>query len=121
MEIAPDYDELLDKSVESLIIQLNSVSVSAEYTQILDKLKYWLSTDLAVYCQSMSKAIQQNDAESAEKALAFKDACYTDFSQITEMILSLSERVEGTNVVDIYTWSPSNYISEATGGIYNGS
>ena len=32
------------------------------------------------------------------------------------MMLSLSERVEGSDVRDIAAWSPSNYITEATGG-----
>lgn len=116
MEVAPEYDAML-QDIEKLNIQINAVNVSAEYNQVLAKLYDWTFTDLPVYCQSISKAIQQNDEESANKALAFRDAMYSDFSKVTQILLSLSERVEGSNVTDIVEWSPQNYISEATGGI----
>lgn len=114
--IAPEYETLLE-SINDLAIQINALELPAEYTQTLSMLSAWVETDIAVYCQSMSKAISQNDAESAELALQFKATAYNDFSAITQNTIAIGQQVKGADFSDIVEWSPETYIQEAIGGI----
>lgn len=119
LTVAPEYEKMLD-SIESLAIQLGAVELASEYTQTLSMLTTWVSEDIAVYCQNMSRAISQNNEQYAANALEYKTRVYQDFSVITQNILVLSQNVEGADTQDIAAWSPESYI-EDTIGAYGGS
>lgn len=114
--IAPEYEEMLN-SVNELAIQCQALSVSDRYTQLHAMIRSWVTNDIAIYCQNMSKAISQNNAEAATHALEVKKAVYNDFSIITANLAKLGDTVEGVDLGDITAWSPEKYINEAIGGI----
>ncbi len=116
MVIAPDYEKQLD-DIEKLVLQIGALELPAEYTQTTNMLLIWVKDDIAVYCQSMSKAISQNNAESAEIAVQYKTKMYNDFSMITQNVLILGQQVKGVDTSDIDTWSPEKYIQDEIGGV----
>lgn len=116
--IAPEYETLLE-SINQLAIQVTALELPSEYTQTVSMLESWVKTDIAVYCQSMSKAITQNDAESAELALEYKNNMYNNFSAVTQSTVVIGQQVTGADISDILEWSPESYIQETIGGIVN--
>jgi len=116
LAVAPEYDMLLD-TVEELIIEIQAMSVSSKYTQLHNMISVWVKTDVAVYCQSMSQAISQNNTESASKAMEYKNIMYNDFSIITTNIITLGDGVYGAEISDIMKWSPEKYVRENLGAV----
>lgn len=116
--IAPDYEKLLE-SVNELSIQVSAVNLPAEYTQTLNMLTLWIQNDIAIYCQSMSKAISQNDADSAATALQYRTMMYNDFSTITQNTIIIGKQITLADITDIIQWSPESYIQNEIGGIVN--
>ncbi|MDR0287926.1 MAG: hypothetical protein LBI03_09535 [Clostridiales bacterium] len=116
--VAPEYEKILT-SVEPLAIQLSAITVPAEYTQTKNMLLTWTKNDIAIYCQNMSKSISQNNEEYANNALEYKSLMYQDFSVITQNLISLGMRVDGTDLTDIMAWSPEKYVQD-TLGTYEG-
>ena len=114
--IAPEYEEALNM-VNDLALQCQALSVSDRYTQLHAMIKSWVTNDIAIYCQNMSKAITQNNSVAAGHALEAKAAVYNDFSIITANLTKLGETVDGVNLGDITEWSPEKYINESIGGI----
>ena len=110
--IAPEYEEALNM-VNDLALQCQALSVSDRYTQLHAMIKSWVTNDIAIYCQNMSKAITQNNSVAAGHALEAKTAVYNDFSIITANLTKLGETVDGVNLGDITEWSPEKYINES--------
>ena len=119
LTIAPEYEKLLT-SVEPLAIQLKALEVPAEYTQVKNMLLAWTQNDIAIYCQSMSKAISQNSNEDAEKALQFKSLMYQDFSIITQNMITFGDQVADVDLKDVKGWSPETYIQDTFGAYSSG-
>lgn len=118
--VAPEYDRLLE-DVEALSIQLSALEYPAEYSQIVNMLTVWVQNDIAIYCQNISRAISQNNAEYAAHAQEYRSLMYNDFSVITENIATLGYAVKGAEIEDIVTWSPEKYVQEEIGGLVYGS
>lgn len=114
--IAPEYERLLEQ-IDGMAIQCQAMTVSTQYTQLQSMLTYWITTDIAVYCQNMSAAISRDDATKAEKALEYRTAAYNDFSVITANITTMGATVEGADISDITDWSPEKYINQQIGDI----
>lgn len=112
--IAPEYEKMLE-SIEQLAIDVQATTVSSKYTQTHSMLLQWVQTDIAVYCQRMSQAISQNNAEYAAQALEYKSIVYNDFSLITGNITTLGQTVNGADISDITSWSPEKYVRENIG------
>ena len=120
LTIAPEYEKLLT-SVEPLAIQLSALEVPAEYTQVKNMLLAWTQNDIAIYCQSMSKAISQNNSADADKALQYKSLMYQDFSVITQNIITLGQQVDDADIGDLQKWSPETYIQDTFGAYASGN
>lgn len=118
--IAPEYDRLLE-DVEALSIQLSALDYPAEYSQLVNMLTVWVQNDIAIYCQNISRAISQNNAEYAANAQEYRAIMYNDFSIITENIATLGYAVKGAEIEDIVMWSPEKYVQEEVGGLIYGS
>lgn len=118
--VAPEYDRLLE-DVEALSIQLSALEYPAEYSQIVNMLTVWVQNDIAIYCQNISRAISQNNAEYAAHAQEYRSLMYNDFSVITENIATLGYAVKGAEIEDIVTWSPEKYVQEEIGGLVYGT
>jgi len=118
LTIAPEYEKMLS-SIEPLAIQLSALEVPPEYTQTKNMLLTWTQTDIAIYCQNMSKAISQNSEEHATNALQGRSVVYQDFSVVTQNLISLGSLVDGVDMNDILEWSPEKYIQD-TLGAYQG-
>lgn len=114
--VAPEYEKLLE-TVEKLVIQIQGDEIEAEYTQINTMLQEWVGTDVAVYCQRMSQAISQNNAEYANQAIQYRQVIYDTFSVITENISKIGDEIEGADISDIKKWSPESYVQENIGAI----
>lgn len=112
--IAPEYETLLSQ-INNLLIQCQATSVSPKYKQVHSMLQTWIGTDIAVYCQAMSKAISQNNATEAAKALEFRNLMYNDFSMITANITTVGETIDGADIADIQKWSPESFINDYIG------
>jgi len=119
LTIAPEYEKMLS-SIEPLAIQLSALEVPAEYTQTKNMLLTWTKTDIAVYCQNMSKAISQNSEEYAGEALQGRTVVYQDFSVVTQNLVSIGSKVDGADMKDIAEWSPEKYIQDALGAYQGG-
>ncbi len=117
--IAPEYEAMLDK-IEALVLQCQALSVATEYTQLHAMITTWTTTDIAIYCQNMSKAITSNDAVSAQRALETRQLVYNDFSVITEVITTMGATVDGAEIKDMENWSPEKFINENIGEIGGG-
>lgn len=118
--VAPEYDRLLE-DVEALSIQLSALDYPAEYSQTVNMLTVWVQNDIAIYCQNISRAISQNNAEYAAHAEEYRTLMYNDFSVITENIATLGYTVKGAEIEDIISWSPEKYVQEEIGGLLYGS
>lgn len=116
MVVAPEYESVLD-DVEALSIQLQALEVPAKYSQLKVMLSAWVQTDVAVYCQRMSEAISQNNAQYAQQALEYRQIMYNDFSLITENLVIIGETVDGADLETIVNWSPESYVRENIGAI----
>lgn len=114
--IAPEYERLLEQ-IDGMAIKCQAMTVSTQYTQLQSMLTYWITTDIAVYCQNMSAAISRDDATKAEKALEYRTAAYNDFSVITANITTMGATVEGADISDITEWSPEKYINQQIGDL----
>jgi len=119
LTIAPEYEKMLS-SIEPLAIQLSALEVPAEYTQTKNMLLTWTKTDIAVYCQNMSKAIAQNSEEHAAQALQGRSVVYQDFSVVTQNLISNGRKVDGADMKDILEWSPEKYIQDSLGVFLGG-
>ena len=116
MVVAPEYESVLD-DVEALSIQLQALEVPAKYSQLKNMLSVWVQTDVAVYCQRMSEAISQNNAQYAQQALEYRQIMYNDFSLITENLVIIGETVDGADLETIVNWSPEGYVRDNIGAI----
>jgi len=114
--IAPEYESILE-DVESLAIEIQAMEVPAKYSQVKNMLSTWIQTDVAVYCQRMSQAISQDNAEYAQQAMQYRTVMYDDFSLITENIVIIGQTVESVDIKDIIEWSPDKYVRENLGAI----
>lgn len=114
--VAPEYEKLLE-TVEELLLEIQSAEIEAEYTQINTMLEEWIGTNVAVYCQRMSQAISQNNAEYANQAIEFKQKMYNSFSIITENVSKIGGEIEGADISDIKKWSPETFVQEYIGAI----
>lgn len=116
LAIAPEYDTILD-SINELSIQVSALELPSNYTQSKDMLEKWIQNDVAIYCQSMSKAISQNNADSANIAIEYKTRMYNNFSTITQATITLGRQVKGTDISDLIQWSPEGYVQNNIGGV----
>lgn len=117
--IAPDYEEILEQ-VDALTIQIKELSgdiADTRYTQVQEMLEEWVSTQIAVYCQNMSKAISRNDTEAASHALQYKNVAYNGFTIITENLLAIGSQVEGADLSELKSWSPEKFINDHIDGM----
>lgn len=114
--VAPEYEEVLE-DVEKLLIQIQALDVSTNYSQVKAMLNQWVQTDVAVYCQRMSQAISLNNSEYAEQALEYRTIVYNNFSIITENMVTIGSGVEGMNLDTITNWSPEKFVQENLGAI----
>lgn len=118
LTIAPQYEELLD-DVENLSIKIDALDPDTKYMQIKEMLLSWVQNDIAIYLQKMSSAISRNNADDANTALAYKSQMYDSFSLITENVVVMGEKINGTDVTELKKWSPDTYISNAINGKQN--
>ena len=118
LTIAPKYAELLD-DVENLSIKVDALDPDTKYMQIKEMLLSWIQNDIAIYLQKMSSAISQNNADDANTALAYKSQMYDSFSLITENVVVMGEKINGTDVTELKKWSPDTYISNTINGKQN--
>jgi len=113
--IAMEYTALLD-TVDKLAVDLNAAEYSTKYTALYNQLNSWVTTDIAVYLQKMATAITNNDATAANDAVIARDIVYSDFAQITANIATIASNTKGVSNIDLYTWTPENYIEDLQGG-----
>lgn len=114
--VAPEYEDVLE-DVESLSIQIQALEVPAKYSQIKNMLSTWVQTDVAVYCQRMSQAVSQDNAEYAQQAMQYRTVMYDDFSLITENVVVMGQNIDGVDIRDIIEWSPDKYVRDNLGAI----
>lgn len=114
--VAPEYESILE-DVESLSIQIQALEVPAKYSQVKNMLATWIQTDVAVYCQRMSQAISQDNAEYAQQAMQYRTIMYNDFSLITENIVVIGQTIDGVDITDIIEWSPDKFVRDNLGAI----
>lgn len=114
--VAPEYEETLE-DVEKLIIQIQALDVSTNYSQLKSMLIQWVQTDVAVYCQRMSQAISLNNSEYAKQALEYRTIVYNNFLIITENLVTIGSGIEGMNLETVTNWSPEKFVQEHLGAI----
>ena len=95
--IAPEYEAMLDQ-IESLVLQCQALSVATEYTQLHAMITTWVTTDIAVYCQRMYRAITMNDVTEHQRALDCCQLVYNDFAIITETIIAKCAVINGAEI-----------------------
>lgn len=114
--VAPEYEELLE-DINQLSIQIQALEVSSTYVQLKTMLENWVQTDVAVYCQRMSEAISQNNAQYAEQAIQYRNIMYNDFSLITENLVIIGQSLGCVDLENIVNWSPESFVQENIGAI----
>lgn len=110
--LGPEYQKMLEQ-IEVLTIQCKARTVSSQYVQLHAAINKWISTDIAVYCQNMSKAISQNDPVAGKEAIAGRKYVYNAFANITVNLVTIGSQIVGAEYEDIKSWSPQNFISDA--------
>lgn len=115
LEIAPEYEALLD-DVQNLSVKTDAISVDTKYDQVKSMMVNWIKNDIAVYLQNISAAISENNTEKANNALQDKDRVYDDFSLITQNIVALGSSISGTDLTDIKSWTPEDYVDQEING-----
>ena len=116
--IAPEYEKLLD-SISKLSVQIGALTVPAQYTQPVNMLQSWVQNDIALYCQYISMAISQNSVNDQQAALYYKDTMYTNFRQISQVVVTLGTRVPNQDMTEMAAWTPENYIAQLGGPVTN--
>lgn len=115
LEIAPEYEALLD-DVQNLSVKTDAISVDTKYDQVKSMMVNWIKNDIAVYLQNISAAISENNTEKANNALQDKDRVYDDFSLIIQNIVALGSSISGTDLTDIKSWTPEDYVDQEING-----
>ena len=115
LTIAPEYEALLEE-VNNLTIKTDALDVDVKYETIKNLLLKWVKTDVAVYLQKISSGITSNNAEDAAIAVEYKDIVYSDFSLITQNIITIGDSIKGVDMTGVKQWSPSKYLEETVGG-----
>ena len=118
MSLAPQYEVLLD-DVENLSIKTDALDISTQYDQIKSMLLSWIQNDMAVYLQTVSSAISQNNSEDASIAIAYKSSMYDNFSLITSNLVVMGEKINGVDMNGIKKWSPEAYVDNTINGEKN--
>lgn len=116
LSIAPEYEEHLD-AVSNLATQIEAMSISSEYNQIVEMMLTWVKTHMAAYCQYMSAAISQNDESAAQEAIACREVVNSSFQQISQNLITIGQNIQGTDLSDLENWSPDSYVSEEIEGV----
>lgn len=118
--IGSEYWKALD-TVESLIVQINALTVPSKYENIKSQLLTWTQTYIAVYCQNMSYSISNNSEQDLQRALEYQDLTYNGFRIISTNLASMGAQVTGAeaDVNNISSWTPSGFIREQSGGLLN--
>ena len=118
--IGSEYWKALD-TVESLIVQINALTVPSKYENIKSQLLTWTQTYIAVYCQNMSYSISNNSEQDLQRALEYQDLTYNGFRIISTNLASMGAQVTGAeaDVNNISSWTPSGFIQEQSGGLLN--
>lgn len=116
MSIAPEYESILD-TVSSLATQIEASTTLSKYNQVKGMLLTWVKTHIAAYCQFMSTAITQNDANAANEAIAAREVVNSTFQVITQNVLTLGEDINGIDLTEIMDWSPDGYIQKTIEGV----
>lgn len=115
--VAMDYTAMLEDVAKlTTDIAAGVDTAGVKYSPLYNQLLSWVKTDIAVYLQEMSSAITKNSADSAGKALAWRDAMYNDFSKISENMYYLGSSTKGCANLDVYDWSPERYSKGLTKG-----
>lgn len=112
--IAPEYEALLD-DISSLAVQIGAITTPARYVQTMNMLLSWVQNDIALYCQNMSAAISQNNAQKQSHALTDRQNMYNDFKTITQNIATLGSTISNVDMQDIVSWSPEGFVQKYIG------
>ena len=117
--IGTEYWEALD-SIQTIGVQINGLVVPSEYENIKNQMYTWATTYIAVYCQNMSYSILNNSDSDLTKALEYQQYTYNGFSIITSNLASVGTKISGAeeDVKNISEWTPSAFVSEQTGGLF---
>lgn len=107
MTLAPKYEAIVSEA-ELLYTKVDALPIDKQYQQIQAMLLEWLKSNLATYSKNMSVAISQNSETSAKTALANREVTYSNFTLITENLITMGEDLKGVDLVDIKEWDTKN-------------
>lgn len=116
MGVAPEYEAALD-TVSTLAVQIEASNISSRYNQVRNMLLTWVKTHVAAYCQYMSAAVTENDADAAAEAIAARQVVNDYFQTITMNIVTMGEDLEWYALDDIKDWSPDSFVKSEIEGI----
>lgn len=116
LTISPLYTELLEGDVSTMLTKLNGSNVDPKYNELNNLMYQWLDQDTAQYLQYIAEAITENDYEKLEAAYACQNSMYSDFSVITQSVVSIGESIKGIDISDIKNWTPEGYMEEEING-----
>jgi len=106
--ISFSYSELL-QTVDKIVVDLNAAEFDAKYSSIYKQMKYWTSTDIALYLQYISSAIANNDQTAQANALVARRTTFSDFAIITSNIETVSKSIPGVENVVSFDWDPDEF------------
>lgn len=113
VRLGTEYTKALD-TVETLVVQVNSLKLSSKYDYIVEQLSVWIKDYIACYLQFMSSSIINNSQEDYANAMDFRNKTYNGFNIITKNIANVGANISGaTDIVDnIDSWSPMKFVQE---------
>lgn len=101
--VSKDYKAFLD-SINTIYSRSVKLEAPSEYKQIHLMINTFLSYDIAIYCQRIASAIDQNSGSEMQEAEKCRIMAYNDFMVITQTLIETGE-AESQNVLSIKNWS----------------
>lgn len=128
--VAAEYNVLLEKQLNSLIIQVRAYedACPSQYCQVAQSITLWAGgatsagirddqTSLAAYCQFVSSALCDDNADAAANAINAQAACQNRFWKITQNLITIGSTIENADLTDVVKWSPEAFLREHVGAI----
>ena len=112
--LAREYLSLLD-DVSKLATDINAIQMDTGYQGIINRMYEFVYTHTAVYLQNMNGALEGEDSEKANQALLGRESIESEFTTLTQNMVSLYQSTKGAKNGEIYEWSPASYTASLGG------
>lgn len=113
VSLGTKYNGILD-NIDKINTKVKALSTEVQYENLQNMLQNVIA-EMSAYSNAMSKALLQNNSDSASEALQRRNNVYQKFMTISNNFAIIADTIPGidkSDIEDIMSWSPDNYIQE---------